>query len=179
MCFFINIFITIFALFSLVLAWVLVKIISGQKKLLIATRNDNLTGVSNLLGSVEEITEGGNQTDPRFESAGLEFINRHSQILLNRIVSEAVWTLESNAAPSGGDYGIRLYLENLPEVAGKDNTFTVVKREAPYNDYADFTFGTSRDDFRCIPERDPPGRLYAGGNGYGERNCFDSFSNFI
>ena len=42
-----NIFITIFALFSLVLAWVLVKIISGQKKLLIATRNDNLTGVAN------------------------------------------------------------------------------------------------------------------------------------
>lgn len=42
-----NVFITIVALLALVLAWVLIKIISDQKKLVIATRTDSLTEVAN------------------------------------------------------------------------------------------------------------------------------------
>jgi diguanylate cyclase (GGDEF)-like protein len=42
-----QIFIVIFALIALVLAWVLIKIISGQKKLLTASRVDSLTSVTN------------------------------------------------------------------------------------------------------------------------------------
>jgi diguanylate cyclase (GGDEF)-like protein len=40
-------FIIVFALIALVLAWILIKIINGQKKLLFATRTDNLTNVTN------------------------------------------------------------------------------------------------------------------------------------
>ncbi|MDG1751002.1 MAG: diguanylate cyclase [Thalassotalea sp.] len=42
-----KIFIFVFALIALVLAWILIKIINGQKKLLIATRTDSLTNVAN------------------------------------------------------------------------------------------------------------------------------------
>lgn len=42
-----NTFIIFFALLALVLAWILIKIISGQKKLLIATRTDSLTNIAN------------------------------------------------------------------------------------------------------------------------------------
>ena len=42
-----NIFIAIFAIIALILAWILLKIISGQKKLLIATRTDSLTHAIN------------------------------------------------------------------------------------------------------------------------------------
>jgi diguanylate cyclase len=42
-----RVFIIIFALIALVLAWILIKIINGQKKLLVATRTDSLTNVFN------------------------------------------------------------------------------------------------------------------------------------
>ncbi|WP_286234999.1 GGDEF domain-containing protein [Thalassotalea sediminis] len=40
-------FIVLFAIVALILAWILIKIITGQRKLLLATRTDSLTGVSN------------------------------------------------------------------------------------------------------------------------------------
>lgn len=48
-------FIVLFGIVALVLGWILIKIVSGQRKLLYATRTDSLTGVANRRYIIEQI----------------------------------------------------------------------------------------------------------------------------
>lgn len=137
--------------------------------------NNNLVGTNYIDFSVQEILESGNNTDARFASANLE----SNEIALDRIVSEAEWSLVPDNNPSSGTYGVRLYLENLTEVdASMDNAFTIVKRPDGSNNYADFNFGTSDAD-TSMPDTSMAGRIYDSGNGYAERFDFSSFTKFM
>jgi len=94
--------------------------------------------------------------------------------LFTSVSPEAQWTLNSNAAPSFGSYGVRLYLQNFAAVT--DNNFTVLRRPVGSTTFFDFN---SFYLLTSIPILNAAGRIFNSGNGYGQKGGFTSFgSNF-
>lgn len=131
--------------------------------------NNNLTGTSNITASVAAITESGNNTNENLS------ISEGGTPLVN-LLNDAVWTITPNAAPTGGNYGVKLYVTNVNGLsASDDNKFTVVKREESSTTYADFS---SFDSTTTLPDHGTAGMIYNSGNGYAQKTGFTSFSHF-
>lgn len=139
-------------------------------KRLLEYLNNNITGVSYLDCSVSNTFKGGGQnTDPNLDPAKA----RHFSQLFTFVHPEAEWSLIPNAAPSGGNYGLRLYVRNFSGLV--DNTFGILKRpdaSATFFDYNSFYLTTQ------IPADNFPGRIFDGGNGYAQKLNFTDFSKF-
>lgn len=139
-------------------------------KRLLEYLNNNITGVSYLDCSVSNTFKGGGQnTDPNLDPVKA----RHFSELFTYVHPEAEWSLIPNVVPSGGNYGLRLYVMNFSGLI--DNTFGILKRpdaSTTFFDYNSFYLTTQ------IPSDNLPGRIFDGGNGYAQKLNFTAFSKF-
>jgi hypothetical protein len=125
--------------------------------------NNNLSGVTYITGSINTLTESGNNIDSRLTVT-------EESISYTNIHETAVWNLVPDVNPIAGSYGVRLYIENIPSLT--NNEFVVLKRPTLSSDYADWTYVAGT----LIPSDDSPGRTITGG--YAERTGYTSFSQF-
>lgn len=128
--------------------------------------NNSLTGVTYIDASVTSITESGNNIDSRLTAAqgGTNFDN---------IAEDAEWNLVPNSAPTGGDYGVNLYVSNVSNLT--DDQFAPLKRTSSSTDYVDWD---SFESTTTIPGGGLAGRITSGGSGYAQRKGYTSFSRF-
>lgn len=132
--------------------------------------NNNVAGVSYLDCSVSNTFKGsGSNTDAFLDPLKA----KHNLQLFTTVSSEAEWMLTPNAAPSGGNYGVRLYVQNFAGLT--DNRFAVLKRPDGSNTFFDYSaFYTTT----TIPAQNAAGRIYNSGAGYAQKSGFTSFSKF-
>ena len=88
-------------------------------------------------------------------------------------VYDKEWTLTPNTQPTGGTYGVNLYLNGVSGLYVTDNTFTIVKRDDNSTSWADWS---TYESTTTIPVGGDPGRTVA--SGYGQKSGFTSFSKF-
>ena len=124
--------------------------------------NGNLAGVTYIDASTKDM-ESGNLFDINTSQSGTMLVE----------VYDKQWTLTPDAQPSGGTYGVNLYLNGVGGTYLSDNTFTIVKRDENSSSWADWdTYSNST----TTPQTDQPGRTLA--SGYGQKTGFTSFSDF-
>jgi hypothetical protein len=128
--------------------------------------NNNLGGLTYVDASVRSITETGDNIDSRITCSQFG-------TALTDIIGNTVWTLQPNASPASGTYGVRLYVNGTGMTAADDNTFCAVKRPDNSTDYADWN---TLESTTTIPSSGAAGRIYNGGTGYAERIGYTSFS---
>jgi hypothetical protein len=124
--------------------------------------NNNMTGVSYIIAGVATMSGGNN----------LE-LNTSEQTTLIVEMANKEWALTPNVQPSGGDFGVNLYLANLSGALLLDNNFTIVKRPTGSITYGDWDAFDATTD---IPIADANGRTIT--SGYGQKTGFTSFSGF-
>ncbi len=136
--------------------------------------NNNLTGVSYLDCSVSNSFKGSGQNTDANISSSLAVQNGKVVYLIH---PEAQWRLGPNTNPTGGSYGMRLYVQNFSTLsASSDNKFIVLKRPDNSTTFADYnTFESTT----TIPAQNLAGRVFNSGNGYAQRLGFTSFSEFV
>ncbi|MBI4947052.1 MAG: T9SS type A sorting domain-containing protein [Bacteroidetes bacterium] len=136
--------------------------------------NNSIVGVSYLSASITDFTQSAPNND-----AALSTTQSMTQIL-STIGSAAgqtdTWTLTPDVAPTGGSYGVRLYVENTTLTAAADDMFCPLKRDAASVTYADFL---TYDGSTTIPAAGAAGRIYSTGSGYAQRTGYTSFSQFV
>ena len=88
-------------------------------------------------------------------------------------VYDKEWTLTPNTQPTGGTYGVNLYLNGVNGTFVTDNTFTIVKRDDNSTTWADWD---TYEGSTTIPQAGQPGRTIS--SGYGQKTGFTSFSKF-
>lgn len=134
--------------------------------------NNNTIGITDLDCSVSNTLKGtGNNID-----AQLDVANKAKSFaqVMDFVRPEAEWTLTPNTAITGGNYGLRLYLQNFAAIP--DNKFTIMKRPDASTTFFDFnTFYLTT----TIPPVNNAGRIYNSGNGYAEKTGFTAFSKFV
>jgi hypothetical protein len=139
--------------------------------------NNNINGVSYLDVFVNSITEGGNDIQSRLDTTGKCREDGDGGPLLtplSQLLNTGQWDLTPNTAPSGGNYGVRLYFANVSGLSSSDdNRFAVVKRPSTSTDYFDWDAFASTT---TMPPINAAGRTFA--SGYAEKNGFTSFSKF-
>jgi hypothetical protein len=88
-------------------------------------------------------------------------------------VFDKQWQLTPDVQPSGGTYGINIYLNGVGGAFIEDGNFTVVKRDDNSISWADWD---TYESTTTIPASGQPGRTIV--DGYGQKNGFTSFSLF-
>ena len=95
-------------------------------------------------------------------------------VLINNIFETAEWVITPNAAPTGGSFGINLFVTNIAGLsAADDDAFVILKRplgSVTYDDWDTFSASTT------IPADGVAGRIYNGGNGFAQKTGFTTFS---
>jgi hypothetical protein len=136
--------------------------------------NNNLTGISYLDCSVSNSFKGSGQNTDANISSSLAVQNGKVVYLIH---PEAQWRLGPNTNPSGGSFGVRLYVQNFSSLSASfDNKFIVLKRPDNSTTFADYnTFQSTT----TIPAQNVAGRVFNSGNGYAQRLGFTSFSEFV
>lgn len=125
--------------------------------------NNSITGVTYLDASVSDFVQASPNND-----ASLNTTQQLTPIeyTAGEVTGQTViWTLTPNAAPTGGSYGVQLYVENTNLSASDDNMFCPVKRDEASVTYADFL---TYDGTTAIPAAGAAGRIYNSGNGYAQ-----------
>ena len=88
-------------------------------------------------------------------------------------VFDKQWQLTPNSQPTGGTYGVNLYLNGVSGGFMQDDNFTIIKRDDNSTTWADWdTYESSTS----IPNEGQPGRTLS--SGYGQKSGFTSFSLF-
>jgi len=128
----------------------------------VALINNNLTGVSYINGSVRDMVGGNNME-----------LNTSEQTTSIVEMANKEWFLNPDAQPTGGDYGVNLYLNDLAGALLLDDNFTVCKRPNGSITYGDWDAYDATTD---IPIAGTAGRTISGG--YGQKTGFSSFSGF-
>jgi len=124
--------------------------------------NNNLSGVNHIDATVGDMPAGD-----------LSALNT-SQIGSDLVeLFDRQWQLTPNVQPSGGSYGVNLYLNGVSGMVIDDNNFTVVKRDDGSTSYADWK---THEATTTIPQSGQAGRTVA--SGYGQKTGFTSFSLF-
>jgi hypothetical protein len=127
--------------------------------------NGSLTGVTYIDASTADMTGGSN----------LELSPANAQwngtVLLE--VYDKNWTLTPDVQPSGGTFGVNLYLNGLGGGTIADDEFTILKRPTGSTTYAAWDAFNSTT---TIPQAGAPGRTIA--SGYMRKDGFTSFSDF-
>jgi len=117
--------------------------------------------------NVAAITESGTNSDGYLST-------QHGTTSITSVNETAIWTItpSNSGAFVAGDYGVKLYTENLSGLL-TDNEFTIVKRQtgsANFGDWSTFWETTT------IPPSGTDGRTVL--SGYSQRIGFTSFSDF-
>ena len=124
--------------------------------------NNFLTGVSYIDASVGGMPVG-NYND----------LNAYQMTSPLIEVFDKQWQLTPNNQPTGGTYGVNLYLNGVSGGFMQDDNFTIIKRDDNSTTWADW--GTY-ESTTSIPAAGQPGRTLA--SGYGQKSGFSSFSLF-
>lgn len=133
--------------------------------------NNNIAGVSYFDCSVSNTFKGsGANIDAMLDPLKA----KHNLQLFNTVNSAGEWKLTPNANPSGGNYGVRLYVQNFTGLT--DNNFSVLKRPDASTTFFDFSAFYSSTS---IPTTNAAGRVYNAGNGYAQKTGFTTFSKFV
>jgi len=115
---------------------------------------------------VKTITESGLNDDPYL-------VATQNATVLSELLENAVWVLEPSGTVSSGNWGTRLYVQNVSNLSSADdNQFTVLKRPTGSVLYSDWA---SYDATTTIPAAGLAGRIYDSGNGYAQKTGFTSF----
>ncbi|HXH18411.1 MAG TPA: Calx-beta domain-containing protein [Chitinophagales bacterium] len=93
----------------------------------------------------------------------------HGYLRYSSICTEGVWELTPNASPTGGSYGVKLYIANMSGLT--DNNFGPLKRPTGSTSGADWSTGGG-----WLNNDDTPGRTVA--SGYMQRSGLTGFSDF-
>lgn len=88
-------------------------------------------------------------------------------------VFDKQWQLTPNSQPTGGTYGVNLYLNGVSGGFMQDDNFTIIKRDDNSTTWADWD---TYESTTSIPNAGQPGRTLA--DGYGQKSGFTSFSLF-
>jgi hypothetical protein len=88
-------------------------------------------------------------------------------------VFDKQWQLTPNSQPTGGTYGVNLYLNGVSGGFMQDDNFTIIKRDDNSTTWADWD---THESTTSIPNAGQPGRTLA--DGYGQKSGFTSFSLF-
>jgi len=88
-------------------------------------------------------------------------------------VFDKEWQLTPNSQPTGGTYGINLYLNGVSGGFMSDDNFTIMKRDDNSTSWADWN---THESTTTIPNGGEPGRTIA--SGFGQKTGFTSFSKF-
>lgn len=128
--------------------------------------NTNLTGVSWIDVSVAVVAGDPGNIDENLSTS------QNSSGIVD-FMEAAEWNLVPNSDPSGGTYGVNLYVANTGLSSSDDNMFCPLKRPSASTSYANWsTFeGTT-----TIPAVGAGGRVFNGGNGYAQRMGYTTFS---
>ena len=139
---------------------------------LAALINNNLSGVSFVDGSVINFIQSAPNNDAALNTT-------QSNSAINKTMGEGagqtvIWNFTPNATPTGGSYGVRLYVENTTLSDIYDNTFCPIKKDngTEFSNFNSFETSTS------IPSYGNPGRICSNGSGYAQRTGYTSFSDF-
>lgn len=133
--------------------------------------NNNLTGPSALNVNVATINEIGDNVDSNLDPS----IAKDGPDIVN-IFEDAEWDINPIGAVTGGDYGLRLYVQNLTGLsAALDDAFTILKRPSTSTNYNEWDALAAST---VAPPLGSAGRIYDGGNGFAERTGYTSFSKF-
>ena len=88
-------------------------------------------------------------------------------------VFDKQWQLTPNSQPTGGTYGVNLYLNGVSGGFMQDDNFTIIKRDDNSTTWADWD---TYESTTSIPNEGQPGRTLS--SGYGQKSGFTSFSLF-
>jgi len=136
--------------------------------------NNNLSGISYLDCSASNSFKGSGQNTDANISSSLAVQNGQ---VVSYIHPEAQWRLTPNTTPTGGSYGVRLYVQNFATLsASYDNKFVVLKRQDNSTSFANYSTFQSTT---TIPAQNAAGRVVNSGNGYAQRLGYTSFSEFV
>jgi len=124
--------------------------------------NSSLSGVNYIDASVGNMPSG-NDFDLNCSQIGSMMTE----------VYDKQWALTPNTQPTGGTYGVNLYLNGVNGLYVNDNTFTIVKRDDNSTSWGDWE---THEFTTTIPQAGQPGRTVA--SGYGQKSGFMSFSLF-
>ena len=125
--------------------------------------NNSIAGVNFLNTKVESIADEDDDDENLTTSqSGTPIID---------ILETAQWSTIPDALPSGGSYGVKLFVENLAMSDADNNQFCAVKRDDASIDYADWS---TFESTTTIPNIDVAGRTYA--DGYAQRLGYTTFS---
>ena len=126
--------------------------------------NNNLTGVSYIDASVASLDESGNDIDDNISTS------QDGDAIID-IKEDAIWVIRPNTGPSGGNFGVNLY---IGEISGlMNNKFYVVKRPSISTNYIDWD---TYDGSTIIPVDDAAGRTLI--SGFASKRGFTEFSDF-
>lgn len=125
--------------------------------------NASLNGVTYLDASVADFVQAGANVDANLvatqELTPIEFT-------VGEAAGQTVlWTLTPDAAPTGGSYAMRLYVENTTLTVAEDDMFCPIQR----SDLTNYDKFLSNDGTTTIPTEGAAGRIYSAGAGYAER----------
>ena len=124
--------------------------------------NGNLVGVSYIDASTSDMPVG-NYND-------LMVVQNTTPLIE---VFDKEWQLTPNSQPTGGTYGINLYLNGVSGGFMSDDNFTIMKRDDNSTSWADWN---THESTTTIPVGGDPGRTIA--SGFGQKIGFTSFSKF-
>jgi hypothetical protein len=127
-------------------------------------RNNSLAGVNYLDVSVSALSEIGNDVDANLRATedGNDIVD---------VKETAIWVMTPDGIPSGGDYGVNLYIGNISGLS--NNEFYIVKRSSASTNYTDWD---TYDGTTTIPADDADGRTLS--SGYATKQGFTLFSDF-
>ena len=133
--------------------------------------NNSITGVNYLDASVTSFVQSAPNNDAALNtSQGGTPITATAGEATGQTV---IWTLTPDAVPSGGNYGVQLFVENTNLSSADDNLFCPLKRTLPSITYADFA---TYDGSTSLTALGTAGRIYNSGNGYAQRTGYTTFS---
>lgn len=134
--------------------------------------NNFLTGVSYLDVSVQDFTQNAPNNDANLSTtqSGTSILTTAGETAGQTVI----WTITPNAVPTGGSYGLNLFVENTGLTAADDNKFCVLKR----NTTTSYSNWDTNEGTTTIPASGAAGRIYNSGNGYAQRTGYTSFSQF-
>jgi hypothetical protein len=134
--------------------------------------NNALTGVSYLDGNVENFIQSAPNSDASLNTS--QWGTNISSTIGEGAGETMLWSLIPNASPSGGNFGVQLYVENTGVNGSNDNTFAPLMRIGN-STFADFL---SYEGTTTLPGYNLAGRIYNSGSGYAQRTGYSSFGQF-
>jgi len=131
--------------------------------------NNNLTGVSYIDAKVADFVQAAPNDDATLNTtqSGTPLTSTSGEAAGETVL----WTFTPDAAPTGGNYGVRLYVENTTLSATNDDMFCPIQRSNTAS-YANFL---SNDATTTIPAGGAAGRIYSAGAGYATRTGITFF----